>query len=101
MDARMVSFNFKNRVGFRDTYSVFGRLKKLALDWFSLSECPGSDWDSGINLVMSGMGLQMPFGDRWKEDGLKDSICRSVGLIRDSLARTCIPVVVEDSTGEA
>ena len=52
-------------------------------------------------MVMSGMGLQMPFGDCLWEDGLKDAICRSVDRIRDSLARTCIPVVVEDSVGEA
>ena len=45
MDARMMSLDFKNRAGFRDTYSAFGRLKKLALDWFSLSEFSGSDWD--------------------------------------------------------
>ena len=52
-------------------------------------------------LVMSGMGLQMPFGDYWQEDGLKDAIWRSVDRIRDSLARTCISVIVEDSAGEA
>ena len=40
---------------------------------------------------MSGMGLQMPFGDCWREDGLKDAIYRSVDRIRDSLARACIP----------
>ena len=45
IDARMESYDFKNRAGFRDTYSAFGRMNKLALDWFGLSECPGSDWD--------------------------------------------------------
>ena len=50
---------------------------------------------------MSGMGLQMPFGDCWQEDGLKDAIRMSVDRIRDSLARTCIPVVMKDSAGEA
>ena len=33
-------------------------------------------------------------------DELKDVIRRSVGRIRDSLARTCIPVIEEDSAGE-
>ena len=33
-------------------------------------------------------------------DGLKDGIGRSVDRIRDSLARSCIPVVEENFTGE-
>ena len=33
-------------------------------------------------------------------DGLKDSLRRSVDRIRDSLARTCISVIEEDSAGE-
>ena len=39
----------------------------------------------------------------WKsmmEDGLKDAIQRSVDRIRDSFARTRIPVVEEDFAGE-
>ena len=41
MDARIMSFDFKNRVGLRETYSAFGRLKMLGFDPGSLSECPG------------------------------------------------------------
>ena len=52
IDARMVSFDFKNRGDYRDTYSAFGCLEKLALDWFSLSECPGNDWDRSWPLKM-------------------------------------------------
>ena len=51
-DVRIMSYNFKNRGGYRDTYSAFGGLNKLALDWFGLSECPGSDWDRSWPLKM-------------------------------------------------
>ena len=44
-DARMMNYDFKNRGVFRDTYSVLWCVRKLALDWFSFSEHPGSDWD--------------------------------------------------------
>ena len=40
-DARIMSYDFKNRGGYRDTYNVFGCLNKLALDLDSLSERPG------------------------------------------------------------
>ena len=43
IDARMMSFDFKNRAGLRATYSAFGRLKMLALDPGSLCEWSGSD----------------------------------------------------------
>ena len=41
---------------------------------------------------MSGMGLQMPFGEMMDScgDGLKDAI-GGVDRVRDSLARTCVP----------
>ena len=41
MDARMVSFDFKNRGMFRDTYSVLWGLKMLGFDPGRLSERPG------------------------------------------------------------
>ena len=34
-DARMESYVFKNKAGFRDTYNAFGRMNKLALDWLA------------------------------------------------------------------
>ena len=52
IDARIDQTEFKNRGMFRDTYSAFGRLKKLALDPGSLSECSGSDWDKSWPLKM-------------------------------------------------
>ena len=52
MDARMVSFDFKNRGMFRDTYSALWSLKMLGFDPGSLSECPGSDWDKSWPLKM-------------------------------------------------
>ena len=44
-DARISRIDFKNEGSYRDTYSALRSLNKLALDWFGLSECPGSDWD--------------------------------------------------------
>ena len=44
-EARTSQIDFKNRVGFRETYSACRGLKMLAFDPGSLSECSGSDWD--------------------------------------------------------
>ena len=42
-DARMESYDFKNRARYRDTYSACEGVRKLSLDWFRFSERPGSD----------------------------------------------------------
>ena len=49
-DAKIMSYDFKNRSGYRDTYSVLWSLKRLGPG--SLSEHPGSDWDKSWLLKM-------------------------------------------------
>ena len=44
-DARMKIYDFMNRAGYRDTYSVLWSLKMLAFDPNRLYEHPGRDWD--------------------------------------------------------
>ena len=52
------------------------------------------DWSCDI-----GNGLIDAIWKSMKEDGLKDAIRRSVNRMRDSFARTRIPVVEEDPAG--
>ena len=52
-DARMKSYDFMNRAGYRDTYSALGSWKMRDSDWFRLSECPRSIWDRSQLLKVS------------------------------------------------
>ena len=52
-DARMKVYDFMNRAGYRDTYSAFGRMSKLAFDPGRFSVRPGNDWDRSQLLKMS------------------------------------------------
>ena len=52
-DARMKIYDFINRAVYRDTYSAYEGVRKLALDCFRFSERPGSDWDACQVLKMS------------------------------------------------
>ena len=51
-DARMESYDFKNKDVYRDTYNALWGLIELAFDPGRLNEHPGRDWDRSQLLKM-------------------------------------------------